>query len=147
MLSVELKGSAELQRRLSALGATVRGEALSAGLRAAAFRVEFYARAGARVDTGFMRSSIYTKTDRFSGYSSAGQAGTGAMLPEADLPNTGPGEYVAVIACGAEYGIYNEYGTSRMSAQPFMRPALNDHVSELEQIFAETVRRVIEGAA
>jgi HK97 gp10 family phage protein len=57
--------------------------------------IESGAKSMARVDTGNMRSSIQ------------GQAGglTGR------------------VNAGAEYSIYNEYGTSKMSAQPFMTPA------------------------
>jgi len=31
------------------------------------------------------------------------------------------------VNVGMDYGIYQEYGTRRMAARPFLTPALNDH--------------------
>lgn len=52
-----------------------------------------------RVDTGYMRRNIVAEPVRVSG-------------------DVITGKYVA----RAEYSSYNEYGTYKMSAQPFMRP-------------------------
>ncbi len=44
------------------------------------------------------------------------------------------------IIVGAEYGVYQEYGTRNMEAQPFMRPALEPQgrlfIEEIKQIFS-----------
>ena len=40
------------------------------------------------------------------------------------IKNTTGDAPVRVVADGVEYGIYQELGTSRMAAQPFMRPAV-----------------------
>jgi HK97 gp10 family phage protein len=40
----------------------------------------------------------------------------------------------ATVATNVEYGIYQEYGTKKMSAQPFMRPALYNNKDKIVQI-------------
>lgn len=43
------------------------------------------------------------------------------------------------------YGIFPELGTSKMAAQPFMRPALDTKRNEALRIFGEEVRRHLTG--
>ena len=59
--------------------------------------MEDHAKSLVRVRTGILRSTIYHKA-------------TGLVLD---------------FGATADYASYNEFGTSRMSAQPFMRPALD----------------------
>lgn len=40
---------------------------------------------------------------------------------------------VGVVFDPVEYGVYQEFGTSKMKAQPFMRPALKVHEKTIEQ--------------
>ena len=61
--------------------------------------VEGHAKRYAPVDTGRLRSSI-TTTPKYPS-------------------NT------ITVSDGVQYGFYQEYGTTRMKPQPFMRPALN----------------------
>lgn len=75
-------------------------------LRATALRIQADAQALAPVDTGFLRSSISTTI--------TGNGNAGIMTAE-----VGP---------TAEYGIYQEYGTSVMAPQPFMGPAFDRNV-------------------
>ena len=62
-----------------------------------ALEVEGYAKIFAPVDTGALKSSINTKREK---------------------------EKVYRVEDGVEYGIYQELGTSKMAAQPFMMPAV-----------------------
>lgn len=66
-------------------------------VRSTAFEIQAIAQINAPVDTGALRSSIETVI-------------TGAMS--------------AIIQDGVEYGIFVELGTSRMAAQPFLTPAV-----------------------
>ena len=59
--------------------------------------MEDHAKSLVRVRTGFLRSTIYHKA-------------TGLVLD---------------FGATADYASYNEFGTSRMSPQPFIRPALD----------------------
>ena len=87
-------------------------------VRKAAFDIQALAQTTAPVRTGFLKSSIYTVTKGESTYSTI--EGSGPLLPEVDQPSDDRTAYVAV---GAEYGIYLEFGTSHMSAQPYLIPA------------------------
>jgi len=71
-------------------------------VRKAAFDVERFAKTYAPVDTGFLRSSIHTEI----------QVNKLRM-------------YSAAVVAGAEYASFVESGTSRMSPQPFLQPALD----------------------
>lgn len=59
--------------------------------------IEARAKVAAPVDTGNLRSSIRKR---------------------------GINQHAAEVVVGAEYGIYVEYGTSRMGAQPYLQPAV-----------------------
>ena len=85
-------------------------------VRAAAFKIERRAKGSAPVDTGFLRNSIYVRTEDSSDQKGSG----GELFPE--LPAAAHNE--AWIAVGATYGIYLEYGTSRQPAQPYLVPAV-----------------------
>lgn len=72
---------------------------LSQLVRTSAFRVEAGARLRAPVDTGNLRRLI-----------------------KAEMT----GDLSAIIVSGAEYGIYVEFGTTRMRARPYLTPALEE---------------------
>lgn len=92
-------------------------------VRKAALDIEAQAKSRAPVDTGFLRSSIYTVTADSSDYGRAGKSGNGTMLPEIPHPPANPPE--ADVAVGAAYGVYVEYGTSKAPAQPYLAPAVD----------------------
>ena len=70
---------------------------------------EAYASDYCPVDTGRLRASISHDTDEDTMY----------------------------IGTNVEYAPYVELGTSRMDAQPYLRPAIENHMSEYEQIARE----------
>lgn len=113
-ITLEIKGIEELERRLKGLSRALQGEAISRALYAGALVVEGYAKTLVPVDTGFLRSSIQSAH--------------------------GP-DNSAIVAVAAEYAAYVEYGTSRMHAQPYLRPAVDEHISEIEQAVGETLER------
>jgi HK97 gp10 family phage protein len=47
----------------------------------------------------------------------------------------------AIIGTNVEYASYVELGTSRQTAQPYLRPAATDHVDE----YTDIVKRVLKG--
>lgn len=106
-------------------------------VKKAAFELEARAKLEAKVDTGFMRNSIYTVTFAGSGYAAAKQAAEAANPDARMIGEVGtPGEYQAFVAVGAEYAIYVEYGTRFMAAQPFMTPA----VEQVRKSFERAVK-------
>ena len=44
------------------------------------------------------------------------------------------------ISTNVEYAAYVELGTSRQTAQPFLRPAASDHADEYRDIFKRTLK-------
>ena len=50
--------------------------------------------------------------------------------------------FAIVIFAGAEYALYVELGTSRMSAQPFLRPVLDRITGVYRDFLAAEVRRI-----
>lgn len=44
------------------------------------------------------------------------------------------GEEAVYIGTNVEYAPYVEYGTSRMDAQPHLKPAVEDHTAEYQKI-------------
>lgn len=93
--------------RLGAIAAKLPG-ATRALVTKAVFDVEGQAKARAAVDTGAMRNSI-----------------------QGQMTGNTSGE----VGVGVEYAVYQEYGTAKMPAHPFMTPA------------AEAVRPGFEAAA
>jgi HK97 gp10 family phage protein len=102
-------------------------------VRATAFKVEAGAKRGAPVDTGFLRNSIYVRTEDSS--DARGQGGE--LFPE--LPAAE--HNAAYIAVGATYGIYLEYGTSRHAAHPYLTPA----VEQIRQPFLDALDKIANG--
>lgn len=49
----------------------------------------------------------------------------------------------ARVGTNVEYGIYHEYGTYKMAARPWLRPAVDENQGAIRKAFAEQVRRVL----
>lgn len=64
----------------------------------------------ARVDTGEMRDSIAYTVER-----------------------TQPAQLTLTLSVGTDHGLFNELGTSKMSAQPMIRPAADQEFPKLPQ--------------
>lgn len=74
---------------------------------------ENYARIICPVDTGRLRNSITSVADSES----------------------------TTIGTNVQYAPYVELGTSRQKAQPYLRPAIEDHLSEYEDIIRNELRQ------
>ena len=80
----------------------------------AAFDIEANAKTIVPVDTGFLKSSIATQTGATGRHDSPG-APSHQHSPANDL--------TAYVGAHAEYAQAVEYGTSKMSAQPYLMPS------------------------
>lgn len=78
--------------------------------------VESSARQNAPVDSGRLRSSISSQVSR-----------TAASVIEGE------------IGSNVEYAPYQEFGTSEMGAQPYLRPAFAAHQSDFRRLVEEAV--------
>lgn len=103
-------------------------------VRAAAFKVERGAKQRAAVDTGFMRNSIYVRTEDSSDRRGASGGPGQTLFPELEAA----AHNEAFVAVGAAYGIFLEYGTSKMAAQPYLTPA----VEAERQPFLDAIKAV-----
>ena len=81
-----------------------------------ALMVEGSAKRHSPVDTGYLRGSI---THQF--YKNAY-------------------EPYALVGTNTEYAPYQEYGTSKMSPQPFLRPAFDENIEEIQRNIKEAFR-------
>lgn len=107
-------------------------DAVSQAVRKAAFDIQKTAAENAPVDTGFLKNSIYTVTSTASTYgqgASSGDGPPGNSLLEEVAPPTSSTE--AVVAVGANYGVYVELGTAHAPAQPYLIPAAEAEAPKL----------------
>lgn len=88
-------------------------KAMAVALEAVGLQAEEYAKGLCPVDTGLLRNSITHAVSDDSG----GQA--------------------AYIGTNVEYAAYVEMGTSRSKAQPYLKPAAENHKEEYKQIIKE----------
>jgi HK97 gp10 family phage protein len=51
----------------------------------------------------------------------------------------------AEMAVMANYAFYIEYGTSKMAAQPFVRPAIDEHFDDITRAVGKQVEAEIRG--
>lgn len=112
-----ITGSETLRRNLARLAGAERRQAQADGLEAGARIAETHAKLVAPVDTGFLRNSI-------------------------QVDSVTPVE--AIIAPHTEYAEFVEFGTSRQAAQPYMRPALDEHEREILGAIEATVAAFVE---
>ncbi len=93
-------------------------------VRKTAFDIEAAAKANTPVDTGALKNSIYTATDKDTNYSEAVAAARGknpkaTILGEAEKPES----LTATVGPSVDYGIHVELGTHKKGARPFLGPA------------------------
>jgi HK97 gp10 family phage protein len=112
-----VRGGEQLRRNLARLAGAERRQAQQDGLEAGARIVETHSKILCPVDTGFLRNSI-------------------------TVDSVTPIE--AIIAPHTDYAEHVEFGTSRMEAQPYMRPALDEHENEIVQAVSDTVAAFVE---
>jgi HK97 gp10 family phage protein len=120
-LGLSITGGAQLAANLNALGAAVRQRALVKVLRAAAWPIQSRAIELAPIDP---RMTYHLK-DHIVIYT----VPTTEMWWKWEWTLTGSDEYQAAVAIGpskdAFWGGFLEFGTVKMAAKPFMRPAFD----------------------
>ena len=89
-------------------------EQIEAALTAIGMVAETYAKEECPVDTGRLRNSITHEVDM--------------------------NEQAAIIGSNVEYAAYVELGTSRQKAQPYLRPAAQNHTEEYKRIVESALK-------
>lgn len=115
-------------------------------IRRLAFEIERAAKQNAPVKTGALKSSIYTVTETTDGYDKAAGAVAGKN-PDIDLMEIPDpdGNILARVGPCVEYGEYVEFGTSRMGAQPYLLPAVEQEEGKFNS--GDTWRELFERGA
>jgi len=99
-------------------------QVLDDDLKAGLEEIVAYAQVYAPVDTGRLRDSIR--------YEGGNREYT--IIADPKNPNTGRG-----------YAVYVETGTSKMPAQPYMRPALDQVMPKLVEMLKGDLERIVTG--
>ena len=81
--------------------------------------VEGQAKTLCPIKTGRLAGSITTQASDGQGTAPRAPAGPGDMIQKPNVPNE------VYVGTAVEYGPYQEFGTVRNNAQPFLRPALD----------------------
>lgn len=128
-ITSRVTGSAELRRNLARLAGPQRRQAQQDGLEAGIGVLETYVKVSLRGPSP----------------SSPGEPpglDTGNLLGSVLVDEVTPMQ--AILGVHADYGEHLEFGTSRMEARPFLRPALDQHEGEILHAVEATVAAFVE---
>lgn len=89
-------------------------------------------------DTGRLRNSITHASKTFKGVASYSDNQGNTYSDGAARSEIKAGE--AVVGTNVEYAKNHEFGTSKITARPFMRPALHDNMKEYEKILKSQLK-------
>jgi len=109
-ISCDVKGIEEFQDALRNFDSAMQKH-VHRQLLSWAADVKTLARQLVPVKSGYLRSTIYAKVS----------------------------EWVAEIGAEATYALFVEFGTRRMRAQPYLYPAIQQHLPRLEQIILDAL--------
>lgn len=90
-------------------------------------------------DTGLLRNSLTYALDGSGAEKGTYKAdkGTESGSYEGTVPAEGTNKRSVTIGTNVEYAPYQEYGTSKTPAQPFIRPAATEHTEEYKAIIKQ----------
>lgn len=125
MITAKVEGLNQLHLKLAMMEIRL-DEALEESLVKAAKPIEDYAVGAAPIRTGALARSIITKPMK----SAAGHAQV----------RIGP-KWAVFGSHRVEYGRFQEFGTSKMAAQPFMRPAFDVGWPQAFRMFRAEMKR------
>jgi HK97 gp10 family phage protein len=132
-MDIEVKGLQKLEKKLSKLPEKVAKKVVSKAVRAGAKPMLAQARANAPVKTGLTKKSIKIRTMK----AKWAKPGYGVHIGVSDKWFSGEAFYAGMV----------EFGTVRMAAQPFIRPAYDVTKDESVRITAKALRDGVENAA
>lgn len=137
-----VRGSEQLRRNLARLAGSQRRQAQRDGLEAGIRVVETHVKVALQTPGS---GEVYTRGGISHRASAPGQPpaiDTGTLINSIEVGEVTPMQ--AILGVGAEYGEYLEFGTSRMEARPFLRPAMDENEGEILQAVEATVAAFVE---
>lgn len=90
--------------------------------------IEAKAKTDAPVDTGNLKSAIYSASPKHTTYTGGG---------DGNDPQEIPGDHEAIVHSGAPYSVYVDYGTVHTPARPFFSAAVAEVKPTLEAVMAK----------
>ena len=123
-MAVEIKGLDSLMAKLNAMGGNVL-DALGKAVEQTTQVAISDAEANVAVDTGMLKQSIVHGSD---------------VVYNTD-------SVTGIVGTSAYYAIYQEMGTVKMAAHPFLMPALNANKSTFEQLARKELETAIKRTA
>ncbi len=152
-ISVSVQGSESLVRKLNALGAAARGQALERALVAGALIVQNAAKQRAPYRTGNLRRSIHIGGHEDLAPDHTGiERTTGNPVPPPERNGT---EVAVYVGTNVEYARRIEYGfsgadalgrTYNQAAQPYLRPAVDENQDAVKNEVGDALRVLIRAA-
>jgi HK97 gp10 family phage protein len=149
--SIDVKGLRELDVQLRALPEKVAGQALAASVSAGARAIRDEAIQRAPVRTGAMKAQIFTKRVRtgsqFEKLSIVGVRGGKAKYANNKANRRAGRAGKEYENAGATYyWRFVEFGTRKMAAHPFLRPAFDAKQQEAITVITERLDNLIQKA-
>ena len=141
-ITMTVRGGDQLRRNLDRLAGAERRRAQQDGLEAGIRVVETHVKVELQTPGS---GEVYTRGSRSHRASAPGQPpaiDTGNLINSIEVGDVTPTQ--ATLGVGAEYAEYLEFGTSRMEARPFLRPAMDENEDEIIAAVRGTVAAFVE---
>lgn len=129
--SIRVDGVEILDMKLRRMAASLSGPQLNAAMKAGAVLITNRAKQLAPYDTGTLRRSIHELVVRV-GSQVIAYVGVPKLSEDGD---------------DMGYSIYQEFGTSRMRAHPYLRPAFNETKDDAIREIADAVKELVDDNA
>lgn len=133
------KGQASLDKRLKAIASPKAQKMLGAALLEAGDLIGTYAQKS--ITTGAVSGRGHVPSEP----GEPPQNDSGVLANNIEV--TQPEPLVVQISSNAPYSAALEFGTSKMEARKFMRPARDRNRKEVRKRFAQQVDKIVKGAA
>lgn len=152
-MEIKLEGFAELQKRLAEFGPKLAANEQRNATRAAAAVFRDAVRLTAPVRTGLLKANLVVNKRRSDGRYVVKYGVRIKQAKKQKYGNTSENRRKRRVGKRYEvegpafYGRFLEYGTSKMKAQPFMRPAFGPNVGKALEAFKTRMAKGIEDAA
>lgn len=142
IITMTVRGGEQLRRNLDRLAGAERRRAQRDGLEAGIRVVEAHVKTALQTPGS---GEVYTRGSVSHRASAPGQPpaiDTGNLIGSVHVDEITPTQ--AILGVHAEYAEYLEFGTYKMEARPFLRPALDEHEGEIVAAVRDTVAAFVE---
>jgi HK97 gp10 family phage protein len=143
-MTIRVQGSDAIRRKLDRVGSVGKGQMLVRALTAGALPVQNEAKRNAPYESGNLRRSIHIGgREDLNPDTGAVIDRTGTPVPEPDVDANAAAVYVGT---DVEYASYVEFGTQKMAANPYLRPAADTQRSAVVSEVAAAMRAMLRAA-